>query len=254
MRHIIMFWLAAALNSASAQPLTIYTEDWPPASFIENDKVSGMVVEMVQALQARIGSREPIQLVPWMRGYKALLEEPNIMLFTLGRSAEREKLMIMLGPVAISNTALYTRKGHAARLLAMGDRLYQQPVGAYRGSVFADAAKKKGFMRFDLAPTPQMTANKLLARRFDLWVEGSIAVPSVLKKIGHSSNEIEKVMILESLELYLAFSTQTSARTIKEWEDALIWLKKDGQFQKIHHKWQPNEAPPMDVAVLRPPH
>ena len=136
------------------------------------------------------------------------------MLFTLGRSAEREKLMIMLGPVAISNTALYTRKGNAARLLALGNQLYKQPVGAYRGSVFADAAKKKGFVHFDLAPTPQMTANKLLARRFDLWVEGSI----------------------------------------KEWEEALIWLKKDGQFQKIHHKWQPNEAPPMDVVVLRPAH
>ncbi|MEN9658553.1 MAG: hypothetical protein RL571_2018 [Pseudomonadota bacterium] len=238
--------------SAPSHALTIYTENWPPISYVADNKLTGMGVEVVQALQSKLANKDPIQLVPWVRGYKALLDGPDVMLFSVGRSSEREKLMIMLGPIAISSTSVYTRKGNAERLLALGDDIYKQAIGGYRGSIFADTAAKKGFSNIDLAPTPQMTATKLMAKRFDLWVDGSVVVASVLKEIGHSANEVEKVMTLDSLELYLAFSPQTPARIIQEWEEALIWLKKEGLFQKIHKKWLSNEAPPLQVNVFRP--
>lgn len=236
-----------------AQELQIYTEDWPPVSFSNGGKVDGMAVEMVQALQARINSTQAIQLVPWARGYKALLEEPNVLLFTVGRSEEREKLMVLLGPLTISTTVLYTRKGNAANLQLMGDDIQKLTVGAYRSSIFADTAKKKGFTRIEQAGSPQVIATMLMAKRFDLWVEGSLVVASVMKDIGHSIDEIEKVKVLDSLELYLAFSTQTSSATIKLWEDALRAMKKDGSFAKIHQKWLPHEIPPMQVIRLNPP-
>ena len=239
--------------AAHAQELQIFTEDWPPVSFGSGTKAEGMAVEVVQALQAHMGSNQPIQVVPWARGYKALLEEPNTLLFTVGRSEEREKLMVLLGPIAISTTSLYTRKGNASRLQSLGDDIQKLKVGAYRSSIFADTARKKGFQNIEQAPTPQIIANMLLARRFDLWVEGSLVVSSVLKEIGHSVDEIEKVKVLDSLELYLAFSSQTPASTIKAWEDALRWLKKEGHFAKIHQKWLPNEAAPLTVIRLDPP-
>ncbi|MFZ6759798.1 substrate-binding periplasmic protein [Undibacterium sp. Ji50W] len=236
-----------------AQELQIFTEDWPPISFGSGSKAEGMAVDVVHAMQAHMGSNQPIQVVPWARGYKALLEEPNTLLFTVGRSEEREKLMVLLGPIAISTTSLYTRKGNAARLYSMGDEIQKLKVGAYRSSIFADTARKKGFQNIEQAPTPQIIANMLLAKRFDLWVEGSLVVSSVLKDIGHTADDVEKVKVLDSLELYLAFSTSTSAATIKAWEDALRWLKKEGHFARIHQKWLPNESPPMAVIRLDPP-
>ncbi|MFZ6721454.1 substrate-binding periplasmic protein [Undibacterium sp. Ji49W] len=238
---------------AQAQELQIFTEDWPPISFGSGSKAEGMAVDVVRAMQAHIGSNQPIQVVPWARGYKALLEEPNTLLFTVGRSEEREKLMVLLGPIAISTTSLYTRKGNAARLHGMGDEIQKLKVGAYRSSIFADTARKKGFQNIEQAPTPQIIANMLLAKRFDLWVEGSLVVSSVLKEIGHTADDVEKVKVLDSLELYLAFSSSTSAATLKVWEDALRWLKKEGHFSRIHQKWLPNEPPPMAVIRLDPP-
>ncbi|CAN5717531.1 ABC transporter substrate-binding protein [soil metagenome] len=236
-----------------AQELQIFTEDWPPISFGNGTKVDGMAVELVQALQARVGSTQAIQLVPWARWYKALLEEPNVLLFSVGRSEEREKLMTLLGPIAISSTALYTRKGRATALQHQTSPLQSLRVGAYRASIFADTAKKHGFNNLELAATPQIIATMLFAKRFDLWVEGSLVVSSVLKDIGHTADDVEKVQVLESLELYLAFSTQTPASLIKTWEDALRNMKRDGSFAKIHQKWLPNEAPPMALIRLDPP-
>ncbi|HTD03342.1 substrate-binding periplasmic protein [Undibacterium sp.] len=248
--HILFFLLLCCATFSCANGLVIYTEDWPPVSFQNGGKPDGLAVDVVEAIQKRLGTATPIQLVPWARGYKAVQEEPDVLLFTVGRSEEREKLMTLLGPIAISRTVLYARKGNAARMLALGDDIYKLPVGAYRGSIFADTARRRGFLSLDQAATPQITAKMLMMGRFDLWSEGSIVVPSVLKEIGYSADDVEKVMVLDSLELYFAFSPHTSAATVKQWEDALRWLKKEGIFQKIYQKWLPNEAPPLEVVRL----
>lgn len=73
---------------------------------------------------------------------------------------------------------------------------------------------------------------------------------AVLKDIGYSINDVEKVMVLDSLELYLAFSSKTPLTIIRAWEDALRQMKKDGSFQKIHQKWLPNDAPLPEVYRL----
>ncbi|MCH8620362.1 transporter substrate-binding domain-containing protein [Undibacterium sp. TS12] len=232
---------------AYAQKLTIYTEDWPPMNFQSKTGVDGMAVDVVKSLQKMIGNQEPIQLVPWSRGYKAVLEDENVLLFSLGRSPEREKLMHMLGPIAISKTVIYTRKGEAARLRMPDVDIYKMGVGAYRGSIFADAARKKGFYKLVQADSPQNSSKMLFAKRFDLWVEGSMAVNAVLQETGHSMADIEEVMVLDSLELYLAFSIRTSPATLALWEAALRQMKKDGSFQKIHQKWLPGDVPPPQV-------
>ncbi|UGA37844.1 transporter substrate-binding domain-containing protein [Chromobacterium haemolyticum] len=167
----------------AARAITIYTEDWPPITFQHNGVPDGMAVEVVREIQARMHDNSAIDVVPWARGYKELLTTPGVMLFTVGRNDTREKQMTLLGPIAISQTVLLARKGEAAGLLALGNGIYHRPVGAYRGSIFADAAIAAGFVEVDLAPTPQITAQKLLVGRYDMWSEGGFVVASVLKDI-----------------------------------------------------------------------
>jgi len=241
---ILLSWMC------SAMALSIYTEEWPPITFQRNGIADGMAVEVVREIQARIHDNSQLEVVPWARGYRELESTPNVMLFTVGRSDAREKLMTLLGPVALSQTVLLCRKGEAAGLLALGPGIYSHPVGAYRGSIFVDAAVAAGFAEVDLAPTPQLTAQKLLSGRYDLWVEGSFVVAAVLKDIRQSADAVEVVRVLESLELYLAFSRGTSAKTIRRWYEGLAAIKKDGTFRRIYNKWLPHETAPMEVRQL----
>jgi polar amino acid transport system substrate-binding protein len=61
-------------------------------------------------------------------------------------------------------------------------------------------------------------------------------------------------MVLDTLELYLAFSAKTPASTIKIWEDALRAIKKDGSFAKIYHKWLPTKCRPCKSFIPRRQH
>jgi polar amino acid transport system substrate-binding protein len=190
MRLILL--LILLLNTLPAVALSIYTEEWPPITFSRHGVADGMAVEVVREIQSRIHDNSGIDVVPWVRGYRELETTPNVMLFTVGRSDAREKIMTLVGPVAISQTVLLCRKGEAAGLLASGSALYSRPVGAYRGSIFADAAAAAGFVEVDLAPTPQVSA-KLLGGRYDLWVEGSFVVGAVLKDIRQPADAVEVV-------------------------------------------------------------
>ncbi|AAQ60100.1 substrate-binding periplasmic protein [Chromobacterium violaceum] len=252
-RVLILLMFSLCAWPARAHALTIYTEEWPPITFQRNGIADGMAVEVVREIQGRIHDNSPIEVVPWARGYKDLLTTPGVMLFTVGRSEAREKQMTLLGPIAVSQTVLLARKGEAAKLLALGAGIYQRPVGAYRGSIFADAASAAGFVEVDLAPTPQLTAQKMLMGRYDMWVEGGFVVASVLKDIHQPANAVEVVRVLESLELYLAFSRGTSAEEVKRWQDGFAAIKKDGTFKRIYNKWLPRDAPPMEMKLLGVP-
>lgn len=252
----VLMLLCGSSVSASASELSIYTEEWPPISFSSGKSADGMAVEVVRAIQSKLGSQANlggqavIQVVPWARGYAELLSQPNVMLFTVGVSEERKRVMTLVGPVAVATTDIYTRKGKAASLLTLGDEIHSRSVGAYRSSIFADCAIKHGFLSIDLAATPQLTAKKLLEGRVDMWVEGSFVISSVLKDIGRSSEDVERVMTLETLELYLAFSLGTSGAVVDAWEKAMREIKGDGTFGKIYRKWLPKGAVPLKVQRL----
>ncbi|WP_269532453.1 ABC transporter substrate-binding protein [Chitinimonas sp. BJYL2] len=242
--------LLLSLCAIPSYALRIYTEEWPPISYQTNGVADGMAVEVVREIQTRLNDKTPIEVVPWARGYEELLNKPGTLLFTVGRSEAREKLMTLLGPIAISETVLLARKGEAAKLQAMGDEIKRLGVGAYRGSIFADAAQAAGFKQLDLAPTPQIAAQKLLAGRYPLWSEGSIAVTSILKDIQQPIDAVEQVRVLESLNIYLAFSRGTPGEEIRRWHSALVAIKKEGTFARIYKKWLPRSTVPNEVELI----
>jgi len=58
----------------------------------------------------RIQNYYEIKSLPWKRAYRYLLEEPNVVLFTVTRTEERETLCNWVGPVASSQLVFFARK------------------------------------------------------------------------------------------------------------------------------------------------
>ncbi|SCK30034.1 ABC transporter substrate-binding protein [Vogesella sp. LIG4] len=244
--------LLALLGQAlPCQALTLLTEDWPPVTFQNGRGVAdGMAVEVVHAIQTRIGDSNPIQVQPWARAYSSLLNDGNVMLFTVGRNAERERLMTLLGPILVSSTDIVSQARNAASLrqLPPGE-LRKLPVAAYRGSIFASSAKAAGFQVSE-TNDPGQSARMLLAGRVKLWADGNVVMSRVLREQGVAPGAVEKIVTLDKLDLYLAFSANVPRDTILQWESGLKAIKQDGTFAAIHRRWFPQEQPPLQVERL----
>lgn len=247
---ILSATLALQGSALAAEALTIYSEEWPPMSFSKNGRAEGMAVDVVRALQAQLGETQTIHIQPWARVYNALLHEPNTLLFSVGGSAERIKHMTLIGPIATSRTEIFARRDKASQLAALGEKLKNHTVASYKGSIFADAAWRAGFGTVDLSANPLIAAQKLMIGRVDLWVDGSLAVGPILEKAGLKREDIVSILVLESLDLYLAFSKGTPDSTIDRWEHALKTLKQSGGFSKIYRQWFPEAVIPMTVQRL----
>lgn len=243
--------LLMSASVTAAPKLALYTEEWPPMTFTSGKGTpDGMAVEVVNEILRRTGQSSGIAVVPWMRGYKLLLTRPNVMLFTVGRTAERERSMTLLGPIAISSTVLLARSEDAVSLQALGSDILKREVAAYQGSIFESTARSKGFTTIRQTGSAAEAARMLLGRRVDLWVEGNIAVAQTLQRLGIPPGRVARVMTLDSLDLYLAFSRGTNRDTILRWQAVLRDMKRDGTFQAIHQRWFPGEAPPPQVVRI----
>ncbi|SUX55217.1 Uncharacterised protein [Chromobacterium vaccinii] len=83
-----------------------------------------------------------------------------------------------------------------------------------------------------------------------MWVEGGFVVGSVLKDIHQPADSVEVVRVLESLELYLAFSRGTPTDEVKRWQDGFAAIKKDGTYKRTYNKWLPRDTAPMEVKLI----
>ena len=102
MRRFVLGLIASMLMalSASAQPLIILCENDPPAQFRDVEgNLTGYTVELVREIQKRVGNQDEIKMVPWARGYEMIQKYPDVVLFQMSRSAEREKMFNWVGPV-----------------------------------------------------------------------------------------------------------------------------------------------------------
>jgi len=104
--HLILTALLfAAPMSVSGQnfnSLKIMTETNPPFNFEEGGVIKGITTEIVQAIlgdNGRTVRSSDIRALPWPRAYKTISNKPNNVLYSMARTAQREKLFKWVGPM-----------------------------------------------------------------------------------------------------------------------------------------------------------
>ena len=243
---LISFVISISFCSSGlhADDLMIYTEEWKPVSFSENGEVKGLGVEVVREILRRLGGRDTISVVPWARGWRNLLDNPNVVLFTVTRTKEREKLFAMIGPVAVGTTNFYAKKGSGITVKSMEDAKKVGRIGVYRSAVEEQILTQEGFSNLEATSIPLHSAKKLMAGRIDLWCNANLTAGKILEDAGFSINDVENVFTIGENHLYIAMSKGTSEKTVNMWKNTLESIKSDGTFARIYRKWLPGEEPP----------
>ncbi|MEE4240855.1 MAG: transporter substrate-binding domain-containing protein [Desulfopila sp.] len=228
-----------------AERLQILSEEWAPISFSDNGKANGLAVEVVEEILLRLKTPTVINIVPWARGWQTLLDTPNVVLFTMTRTPEREKLFTMIGPVALGTTDFYARKGSGIQIRNLSDAGKVRKIGVYRSAVEEQLLRKEGFTNLEAASTPLQSARMLMAGRIDLWCNANLTAISTLQDAGYSKDDIEHVFTLRENHLYIAISAGTPEAIVNSWLETLKTIKADSTFTKIYRKWLPNSEVPL---------
>lgn len=248
-RHRWLTWIVLGLLTAlstptQAQPLTLLTEELPPLNYTDSTGVTGLSVTIVREILKRVGQPDTIQVVPWARGYKAVLEEPNVVLFSTARTEERESLFKWVGPLARWSYVFYKRRGSPIALNTLDDARKVHSIATYRDDAREQFLLEHGFTNIDSSPKLASCARKLLEGRVDLWLDSNLTARQVVQKLGMDPNEIQPVLTVKTNHLYIAFSKSTDDTVVAHWQAALNTMARDGTLRRIYAQWLPGEEPP----------
>ncbi|GAB2877271.1 amino acid ABC transporter substrate-binding protein [Pseudoduganella ginsengisoli] len=251
MARCAVFLLALLCSIAMAAeadlPLRIFGMDSRPVSFIEDGKPTGLVVELAQEVQRRLGRSDPIEIVPWIRALSIAKNDRRVLLLSIVPTPERSKTMVYAGPLFLVKVAVFARADRAEALRAAGHDLKAWRTGARRGSIFAHVAQREGFSLTDETNSSDLGARMLMQGRFDLWVEGEETAGVALEHMGYRRSDVVLLRTLSTEDVFFAFTSDTPQELVRAWNDALRDMKRDGTFLRIHRKWLPAQQLPTDM-------
>ena len=236
-RHIYAKWLPAETPPGI---INLMTEEYPPVTFMENGKVTGLVTDMVREISARQGIQDNIRLTSWDEAYKVALSNPNVVLFSAEKTDKREKLFQWVGPVGKNSAIFYAKKGSGIRMNSIDDARKVAAIATTSNWFTEQDLKSRGFTNLVSSPLPTDNVRKLMKGEAELSVFTDITVPQIVRNAGYSMDDLEPVFTLSSTYFYIAMSLGTPPEMVKQWQSTLNELKKDGTFEKIYRSYLPN--------------
>lgn len=250
MRHTVGFIVAALWSGLLwAQSLTIYTEIAPPNQFLDgNGVLTGYYVELVREIQKRTGNADPIQVVPWVRGYNEVQSRPNVLLFSVVRSKEREPLFQWVGPAAESAFSFYVRADSKVEIHRLKDAKKLSLIGVYKEDIRDQFLTRAGFTNLDRSLDMETMVKKLMAGRIDAMVGAAEGIAQITQSAGFHAGDVKGIFSFMKVQTYLAFSRGTPTKAVRAWQRALDAMKKDGTFEVIFRKYYRTGPLPGPVA------
>ena len=106
-------------EAAAAQPIRLMTEEFAPFQHYENGKLTGLSVEIVQAVQKEIGSLDTMAVYPWNRGLRLLAKSTHSALFSMARTPEREDKFKWVGPLSELRIYFFKKTGNPIDIKSM---------------------------------------------------------------------------------------------------------------------------------------
>ena len=236
-RKIYAKWLPA---ENAPEILQLMTEEYPPITFKKNGKTTGFVTDIVREIIVRQNIPDNIRLTTWKNAYNLTLFNPNVVLFSIERTPDRENLFQWVGPVGKNNAIFYTKKGSGIKIGSLEDAQKIPAISTTTNWFTEQYLRSKGFTNLISSPLPETTVNQLMNGEVQLSIFTDITVSEIVKNAGYSMDDLEPVFTVSNTYFYIAMSLGTPLEMVKKWQSVLDDLKADGTFEKIYRSYIPN--------------
>ncbi len=213
--------------------LKIYTENSPPANYLENGRLKGLSVDIVREILRRLNMPDDIQVVPWARGYTLALTQPNVALFSTTRLPQREKLFKWVGPLYFQTWGMYARKDSTLNISSLEEAKAVSRIGTYYKDAKEQYLLANGFR--NLVSTNKNLSNirHLMEGTIDLWASSDFNMPYLARQAGVNPDQLKLLLPFKRVQNYIAFSIQTPKSLVTMWQQTLDDLKDDGTYDRL---------------------
>lgn len=217
--------------------LSLVTEAYPPLTFEQDGKLSGYGVDVVEAIQKKLGTNFQTRLMSWDEAYQKALSEANVVIFTLEKTPEREELFHFVGPLGANTASVYVPKSSTLNFESLEDLRKLSSI-ATTGNWFTEIyLKEQGFENLLSMADPKDNIRAVISGEADASVFTDITYPLLATDAGIAADELSPVYTLMTTEFYIGISKATDAKVVELWQKAFDDLAQDGRIDELKDKW-----------------
>lgn len=218
--------------------LRVVTELSPPHQTIEKGEVAGISTQIVVATLKQAGLESRIEVYPWARAFYIATATPNVLIYNMARTAEREDKFHWIGPVA----------NYRLGLVRLTERTDLTPNHLKDLGSAVIAVQRDDFSYLWLKQQG-MTAGKelqvsadileswrlLLKGKVDYVVDDEAAIALMEKQLAQPEGVAVFVLPIPQLEqhTYLAASKATDPELVKKLQQAHLEVQKTKLYQDV---------------------
>lgn len=236
---VVLLCASCALAALAEVPaLRVVTELSPPHQTMKEGKVGGVSTQIVLATlqQARVESR--IEVYPWARAFYIASSTPNVLIYNMARTPEREQEFHWIGPVA----------NYRLGLVRLTERTDLQPnhikdlgsavIAVQRGD-FATLYLQQQGMR--IGKELQLSADileswrLLMKGKVDYVIDDKAALALMERQLSQPEGSTRFVLAIPALEqwTYLAASKGTDPQVVKKLQQAHLQVQKSQLYKNV---------------------
>lgn len=235
-RWCCLLWLSC---SALAQPpVRVVTELSPPHQTLQGGEVAGLSTSLVRAVLTEAQLEATIEMYPWARSLHIARAQPNVLIYNIARTAEREAQFHWIGPVAAYEfgfVALRHRQDIRIDSLESA-KLYS--IAVQRDDLSANFLMDQGFtpgQQLVLAADIIESWQLLLNGKVDLVIDDPVALAGMTATLALPESTVRFVYAIPQLaqQTWLAASIQTSPLLVKQLQQAHTKVAETSLYQQV---------------------
>jgi polar amino acid transport system substrate-binding protein len=243
---IISVLFSIAPNHAMAEELSMGWEDWQPYQYKDSNQiVTGLDIELMQAIFGNINQQITLFELPWKRHLNNVESGRTDIAASASKTPEREQYAFFSDPYRTESAVMYIRKADASKYafdslrgIIGTDFKLAVTRGYYYGEEFAELMNDPEFKKHVQEVNDNQLAQRQLVRnRVDGFLEDPIAATIELRVEG-LLDKVSNHMPIYSDDIYAMFSKKsTSPDLVDAFNKSLAELRANGTYDRIMDKY-----------------
>ncbi|WP_157964731.1 substrate-binding periplasmic protein [Algibacillus agarilyticus] len=226
-------------NEFNYSELRFISVNEAPANFLnEKRELSGYVFEIVKRLQKQLNINTETEVLPEVRALRTLDTEPNVLMFSLSRTNEREDRYHWLAHVLSKRWIFYSLSHAPFEVSSIQQILASRTVGVVRGDIREKWLLDKNASNLVSALNYDHAVKMLMHGRFDTLFFESFGMYSTLKKIGYRTDSVRSLLVANESDVYIALSKSgTSKKLAEQLQKQFILLVSSEWYANHVNEW-----------------
>ena len=231
--------------SSSVPEYTLVTDYWPPFRIPgQRETMTGIDIDLVARIEARLGIKIQIQRVPWIRALAMMREGKADFMSGLARTAERETFIHYAEPPYTQIRPVFYKLASSPKEISRYEDLAGHRIGFTRGSAYFEPFDSDASLDKHSATDETQLLKMLVGQRFDFIIGSDLQADYEIGIRGYKNRIVKADYRPEkSVPLYIGVSRKSAfLPRVEELNRAITELLANGTVTDLLGRY--GVAPP----------